>query len=185
MGPIANTFKMMKSHVKILILGSLMFLQASPAPAQELGNWTLSQTKSPDGTTVFAASLNASNLISAGSGPDYAPLYSISCKQGDAAHWSQTLTFEDGVSGSGEIELSAKVDAKAPREEMWKIGAKNRILTRENTPDIAELRTARNLKFTWSWGWSWLWLSDKAKFELGEVEAVVFTLAKSCGIAEP
>ena len=181
-----NTFKMMKSHGKFLILGLATALWANSGLAQELGNWSFSQSKAPDGVTVFTAAIHAGNLItSGGSEPDYAPLYTIACKLGDATHWSQTLQFEDAVSGSGKIELIARVDDKLPREELWVIGAQNRILVRENTPDIAELRTAHNLTLKWNWGWSWLWLSDKVKIELGEIEAVVFTLAKSCGIAEP
>ena len=89
------------------------------------------------------------------------------------------------VAGSGQIQLSAKCDDTKAREELWVIGAKNRILVRENAPDIAELRTAHNLTLKWNWGWSWLWLTDTARFDLAEIGAVVLTLAKSCGIDEP
>ncbi len=138
-----------------------------------------------DGKVVHMASIHATNMISSGSSMDYAPLYSIACKTGDAAHWSQWLELEDSVSGHGDIELSAVVDDKSAREENWQISSKGRILTRENTPDIAELRRARVLKLGWNWGWSWAWISDEARIDLGDVEPVIFTLAKSCGIAEP
>ena len=180
-----GTSKAMKSHAKYLILGLLYGLWPNLVNAEELGNWSLAQSKAPDGTIIFKASLSASNLITASSGPDYAPIYSIGCSHGDVLHWSQTLQLEDGVSGSGQIELSAKIDEKNRREEIWMIGKSNKTLTRENTPDIAELRSANHLKLSWNWGWSWMWLADKAKFQLGDVEAVIFTLAKSCGIAEP
>ena len=180
-----GTSKLMKLHAKCFIFGLLSGLWPNLVIAEELGNWSIAQSTAPDGTTMFKASLSASNLITAGSGPDYAPIYSIGCKQGDVLHWRQTLQLEDGVSGNGQIELAAKIDEKARREEVWMIGENNKPLTRENTPDIAELRSAHHLKLSWNWGWSWMWLSDKAKFQLGDVKAVIFTLAKSCGIAEP
>ncbi len=181
-----NKFKYMKLQTNLTILGFLAILLASGCPAQELGNWSFVETKAPDGTPVFTAAIHATNLItSGGPEPDYAPLYTIGCRKGDGAHWSQTLQFEDAISGSGKIELIARVDDKMPREENWVIGAKNRILVRENTPDVAELRSSHSLVLKWNWGWSWLWLSDTARFDLREVGAVIFTLAKSCGIAEP
>jgi hypothetical protein len=181
-----NTFKMMKSLGIIPIVGLLGILQALPCLAQELGNWTLGESRAPDGITTFTAALRATNLItSGGSGPDYAALYTLSCKTGDFAHWKQTLQLEDGVSGSGQIYLSAKIDDKPARDEAWIIGAKNRVLVRENASDISELRSAHRFTLSWNWGWSWAWLSDQAQFDLTEIEAVVFTLAKSCGIAEP
>ena len=99
--------------------------------------------------------------------------------------WTQQLKLEDSLSSRGQIELLATIDKKLPREEFWIVADDKRLLTRENLPDIAELRTAKTLKLSWNWGWSWLWLSDEAHFELGDVEAVIFTLAKSCEIAEP
>ena len=95
------------------------------------------------------------------------------------------MQLEDALSSRGQIELSATIDKKAPREEFWIVEGHRRILTRENTPDIAELKSAKTLKLSWNWGWTWLWLSDEARFELGDVEAVIFTLAKSCEISEP
>ena len=181
-----NKFKIMKSQDKFLIAGLLGCFLTVPAPAQELGNWSLSESKSTDGSSLFSASIHATNLItSGGPEPDYAPLYSIACRAGDADQWIQTLELEDAISGSGKIELSARVDDKMPREEIWVIGDKNHILIRENSPDIAELRTAHKLTLKWNWGWSWLWLNDKARIELGDIEAVIFTLSKNCGIAEP
>lgn len=99
--------------------------------------------------------------------------------------WTQQLKLEDALSSRGEIEIIATIDRKLPREELWTVSKNKRLLTRENLPDIAELRTAKTLKLEWNWGWSWLWLSDEAHFELGDTEAVIFTLAKSCGIEEP
>jgi hypothetical protein len=176
---------MMKHRDKFVFLVLFALFSTRSAFSQELGNWSFSQSAGPDGKPIYSASIRATNMISAGSGPDYAPLYRISCKAGDASHWSQGLDLEDSVSGSGDIELSAIVDTKAPREENWQIGPKGRILTRENTPDIAELRRAHSLKLSWSWGWSWLWISDKAKIDLSDIEPVIFTLAKNCGIVEP
>ncbi len=173
------TFRLWPS---ICILASF----ANSAAAQDIGSWTLGQSADTDGDVVHIASLYASNLITSGNwGPDYAPLYAIACRAGDPKSWSQRLQFEDAVAGGGEIELDAKIDQKAAREEIWIIGPKNRVLTRKNTPDIAELTSAKSLTLRWNWGWSWFWLSDKARFELGEVKAVVFTLAKNCGIPEP
>jgi hypothetical protein len=175
----------MKLPYKLGFVVFIGFFTSIPAFSQELGNWGMDQTTGTDGKTVYSASIHATNMISSGGQPDYAPLYSIACKTGDAMHWRQELQLEDGVAGSGSIEMSAVVDDKAPREEDWQIGPKGRILTRENTPDIAELRQAKRLVLEWSWGWSWLWISDKAKIDLGEIEPVIFTLAKSCGIPEP
>ena len=99
--------------------------------------------------------------------------------------WVQQLRLEDALSSRGQVELLATIDQKLPREEFWIVTGNKRTLTRENLPDIAELRTAKTLKLEWNWGWSWLWLSDEAHFELGGAGAVIFTLAKSCGIEEP
>ena len=155
------------------------------ADAQELGNWSLGQSASRDGVITYSASLRSTNLITSGSGPDYAPLYSIACKSGADKNWQQWLELEDAVYSRGDIELLATVDDKRPREEIWHISSHGRLLTRENLPDIAELTRAHMLKLSWNWGWSWLWLSDEARLELGDIEPVIFTLAKSCGIAEP
>ncbi len=181
-----NTFKMMKYNGIFSIIGVLGIFLASPVLAQELGNWNLSEVRAPDGITTYTAAIRATNLITSGDeGPDYAALYTISCKTGDAAHWKQTLQLEDAVTGSGQIYLTARIDNKTPRDEAWIIGAKNRILVRENTADISELRNAHNFTLKWNWGWSWMWLSDQARFDLAEIEAVIFTLAKSCGVPEP
>jgi hypothetical protein len=181
-----NTFKMMKSLGIFPIIGLLGIFLAEPCLAQELGNWSLGEVNAPDGTTTYTAAIRATNLIvSGGSEPDYAALYTLSCKTGDFAHWKQTLQFEDAISGSGQIYLSVTIDDKPTRDEAWIIGAKNRVLVRENASDISELRSARRFTLKWNWGWSWAWLSDRAQFDLSEIEAVVFTLAKSCGIAEP
>jgi hypothetical protein len=167
---------------------SICLLTALPnsALAQDIGSWTLGQRTDTDGVVVHIASLDASNLITSGSGgPDYAARYAITCRTGDTKSWTQQLELEDAIAGSGEIEIDARIDAKSPREETWIIGLKNRILTRRNTPDIAELKSAEALTLKWNWGWSWLWLSDKARLQLGEVAAVIFTLAKNCEIPEP
>jgi hypothetical protein len=159
---------------------------ANCAFSQELGDWSFGQTTDKDGKITYFASIHANNMISSGGGEaNYAPLYSIGCHSGDAAHWVQRLELEDGVSRRGDIELNAIIDDKAPREENWQIGSRGRILTRENTPDIAELRRAASLELSWNWGWSWMWISDEAKINLGEIGSVIFTLAKSCGIEEP
>jgi hypothetical protein len=176
---------MMKRQYKFGFLALFTLFSMGSAFAEDLGSWNLGQSTDADGKVVYMASIHATNTISSGSSMDYAPLYSIACRTGDSAHWSQWLELEDSVSGSGEVELSAIVDEKSPREEAWQIGPKGRVLTRENTPDIAELRRAHSLKLSWSWGWSWLWISDKAKIDLSDIEPVIFTLAKNCGIVEP
>lgn len=176
----------MKSMRKAYLCSLLTLLMTNASEAQDIGFWTVGNFTDTDGTAVHIASLAATNLITSGNlGPDYAPLYSISCRSGDPASWRQHLQLEDAVAGSGEIELDAKVDSKARRVETWIISPNNRILTRRNSPDIAELKSARALTLRWNWGWSWLWLSDKARLELGEIGAVVFTLAKNCEIPEP
>lgn len=170
------------SAVLILICG----FWTSCAGSQELGDWSFGQTTAKDGEITYFASIHTNNMISSGGGEaDYAPLYSIGCHSGGTAHWVQRLELEDGVSGHGDIELIAIVDDKAPREENWQIGSRGRTLTRENTPDIAELRSAARLELSWNWGWSWMWISDEANVDLGEIGSVIFTLAKSCGIEEP
>jgi hypothetical protein len=169
---------------KLLVLSALTVFSAGSAKAQELGAWTLGQAKAANGAVVHLASLTSSTLITSAA-TDYAALYSISCQTGEPMKWTQQLRLEDSLSSRGQIELIATVDRKLPREEFWIVAGNKRLLTRENLPDIAELRTAKTLKLEWNWGWSWMWLSDEAYFELGDAEAVIFTLAKSCGIEEP
>ncbi|MEP7174894.1 MAG: hypothetical protein ABI705_15480 [Aestuariivirga sp.] len=169
---------------KLLVLSALTLFSAGPAQAQELGAWTLGQAKAANGAVIHLASLTSSTLITSAA-TDYAALYSISCQTGEPMKWTQQLRLEDSLSSRGQIELIATIDRKLPREEFWIVTDNKRLLTRENLPDIAELRTAKTLKLEWNWGWSWLWLSDEAHFELGDAEAVIFTLAKSCGIEEP
>jgi hypothetical protein len=169
---------------KLLVLSALTLFSAGPAQAQELGAWTLGQAKAANGAVIHLASLTSSTLITSAA-TDYAALYSISCQTGEPMKWTQQLRLEDSLSSRGQIELIAIIDKKLPREEFWIVTDNKRLLTRENLPDIAELRTAKTLKLEWNWGWSWLWLSDEAHFELGDAEAVIFTLAKSCGIEEP
>ena len=173
----------MKLKLKLTGLVLLTLFSADYAASQELGAWSFGKSLAPNDAIIFSASVLSSNLIA--SSDDYAVIYSIACQSGDSTKWSQWLKLEDSLSSRGQIELLATVDKKIPREEFWIASDNKRLLTRENTPDIAELRTAKTLKFSWNWGWSWLWLSDEARFELGDVEAVIFTLAKSCEIAEP
>jgi hypothetical protein len=178
-----NDNAMMKTP---LIFAVLMVFCANSAASQEVGNWSFGQSTAADGKITYFAAIRATNLISSGGGnADYAALYSIACHSSDGARWLQRLELEDGVSGRGDIELIAIVDDKAPREEIWQTGSRGRILTRENTPDIAELRRAARLELSWNWGWSWMWISDEAKINLDEIGSVIFTLAKSCGIEEP
>jgi hypothetical protein len=164
----------------------LTLFSADYAVSQELGAWSFGESKAENGSVIHAASMFSSTMItSGGEEADYAALYTIACQTGEPAKWSQWLKLEDSLSSRGQIELLAAVDKKIPREEFWIVADDKRLLTRENTPDITELRTAKTLKLSWNWGWSWLWISDEASFELGSVEAVIFTLAKNCGIAEP
>lgn len=176
----------MKLQLKLTGLALLTLFSADYAAAQELGAWSFGQSKTENGAVIHTASLFSSTMItSGGEGSDYAALYTIACQSMDSTKWSQWLKLEDSLSSRGQIELMATIDKKSAREEFWIVADNKRLLTRENTPDIAELRTARTMKLSWNWGWSWLWLSDEARFELGDVEAVIFVLAKSCGIAEP
>ena len=177
----ANT---MKSKAKLSVLSAFTLFALGHAGAQELGAWSLGQSQAANGAVIHSASLTSSTLITSAAN-DYAALYSISCQAGEPTKWTQQLRLEDALSGRGQIELIATIDKKLPREEFWIVSDNKRLLTRENLPDIAELRTAKSLKLEWNWGWSWLWLSDEAYFELGDAEAVIFTLAKSCGIEEP
>jgi hypothetical protein len=174
----------MKLKPKLSMMGLLTLCSAVPAQAQELGAWSLGQSQAANGAVIHMASLTSSTLITSAA-TDYAALYSISCQTGEPMKWTQQLRLEDALSSRGQIELIATVDEKLPREEFWIVTDNKRLVTRENLPDIAELRTAKSLKLEWNWGWSWLWLSDEAHFELGDAEAVIFTLAKSCGIEEP
>ena len=174
----------MKSKTKLLVFSTLTLFSAGTAGAQELGVWSLGQSQAENGAVIHLASLTSSTLIESAA-TDYAALYTISCQTGEPAKWTQQLRLEDALSSRGEIELIATIDKKLPREEFWIVTDNKRLLTRENLPDIAELRTAKTLKLEWNWGWSWMWLSDEAHFELGDAEAVIFTLAKSCGIEEP
>jgi hypothetical protein len=176
----------MKLRLKLTGMVLLTLFSADYAASQELGAWSFGESKAENGAFIHTASLFSSTLITSGDeAPDYAALYTIACQTGDPTKWSQWLKLEDSLSSRGQIELLATVDKKIPREEFWIVADSKRLLTRENTPDIAELRTTKTLKLSWNWGWSWLWLSDEASFELGDVEAVIFTLAKSCEIAEP
>ena len=174
----------MKSKTKLPVLSVLTLFAAASAEAQELGAWTLGRSQAENGAVIHSASLTSSTLITSAA-IDYAALYAISCQTGGPAKWTQQLRLEDALSSRGEIELIATIDKKLPREEFWIVSANKRLLTRENLPDITELRTAKTLKLEWNWGWSWLWLSDEAHFDLGDAEAVIFTLAKSCGIEVP
>ena len=176
----------MKLELKLTGLALLTLFSADYAASQELGAWSFGKSVAPNDAIIFSASLLSSNLIASGdANADYPVIYSIACQSLDSTKWSQWLKLEDSLSSRGQIELLATIDKKPPREEFWIVADSKRLLTRENTPDIVELRTAKTLKFSWNWGWSWLWLSDEARFELGDVEAVIFTLAKSCEIAEP
>jgi len=174
----------MKLKPKWPVMALLTLCSAAPAQAQELGAWTLGQSQAENGATIHMATLASSTLITSPA-TDYAALYSITCQTGEPLKWTQQLRLEDALSSRGQIELIATIDKKLPREEFWIVAKNKRLLTRENLPDIAEIRTAKSLKLEWNWGWSWMWLSDEAHFELGDAEAVIFTLAKSCGIEEP
>ena len=176
----------MKLELKLTGLVLLTLFSADYAASQELGAWSFGKSVAPNDAIIFSASLLSLNLIASGdANADYPVIYSIACQSLDSTKWSQWLKLEDSVSSRSQIELLATIDKKPPREEFWIVADSKRLLTRENIPDIAELRTAKTLKLSWNWGWSWLWLSDEARFELGDVEAVIFTLAKSCEIAEP
>ena len=174
----------MKPKTKLPVLIVLTLCSAANVRAQELGAWSLGQSQAENGAVIHSASLTSSTLI-VSAATDYAALYTISCQTGKPTNWTQQLRLEDSLSSRGEIELIATIDKKLPREEFWIVSKNKRLLTRENLPDIAELRTAKTLKLEWNWGWSWLWLSDEAHFELGDAAAVIFTLAKNCGIGEP
>lgn len=176
--------KAMKLKPKLPVMALLTLCSAASAEAQELGAWNLGQSEAANGAIIHMATLASSTLITSAA-VDYAALYTISCQTREPAKWMQQLRLEDSLSSRGEIELIATIDRKLPREEFWIVSKSKRLLTRENLPDIAELRTAKTLKLEWNWGWSWLWLSDEAHFELGDAKAVIFTLAKSCGIEEP
>lgn len=173
----------MKLKPNLFVIGLLTLYSAAAAQAQELGAWSLGQSKAANGAIIHLATVASSTLIV--STTDYAALYSITCQSGEPLKWTQQLRLEDALSSRGEIELIATIDKKLPREEFWIVTKNKRLLTRENLPDIAELRTAKSLKLEWNWGWSWMWLSDEAHFKLGDAEAVIFTLAKRCGIEEP
>ena len=176
----------MKLELKLTGLVLLTLFSADYAASQELGAWSFGKSVAPNDAIIFSASLLSLNLIASGdANADYPVIYSIACQSLDSTKWSQWLKLEDSLSSRGQIELLATIDKKPPREEFWIVADSKRLLTRENIPDIAELRTAKTLKLSWNWGWSWLWLSDEARFELGDVEAVIFTLAKSCEITEP
>jgi hypothetical protein len=176
----------MNLRLKLTGMVLLTLFSADYAASQELGAWSFGESKAENGAAVHTASLFSSTMISSGGEEaDYAALYTITCQTGDPVKWSQWLKLEDSLSSRGQIELLATVDKKIPREEFWIVADSKRLLVRENTPDIAELRRAKTLKLSWNWGWSWLWLSDEASFELGSIEAVIFTLAKNCGIEEP
>jgi hypothetical protein len=173
----------MKRKAELYVIGLLSLYPAALVEAQELGQWTFGQAKAANGAIIHMATLASSTLIA--STTDYAALYTISCQTGEPMKWAQQLRLEDPLSNRGQVELLATIDRKLPREELWIVTKDKRLLTRENLPDIAELRTAKSLKLEWNWGWSWLWLSDEAHFELGDVGAVIFTLAKNCGIEMP
>jgi hypothetical protein len=173
----------MKLKPNFPVIALLTLCSTASAQAQDMGAWTLGQAKAENGAIVHIATLASSTLIA--SATDYAALYSVTCQTGEPMKWTQQLRLEDALSSRGQIELIATIDKKLPREEFWIVAKNKRVLTRENLPDIAELRTAKSLKLEWNWGWSWMWLSDEAHFELGDAEAVIFTLAKSCGIEEP
>ena len=175
---------LMKRKPKFPVMVLLTLYSAASAQAQDLGDWTLGQSAAENGAIIHMATLASSTLITSAA-TDYAALYSISCQSGEPLKWTQQLQLEDALSSRGQIELIATIDKKLPREEFWIVAKNKRLLTRENLPDIAELRTAKTLKLEWNWGWSWMWLSDEAHFELGDAEAVIFTLAKSCGIEVP
>ena len=176
----------MKLRLKLTRMVLLTLFSADYAASQELGAWSFGESKAENGAVIHTASIFSSTMItSGGEEADYAAIYTIACQTGDPTKWSQWLKLEDALSSRGQIELEATVDKKLPREEFWFVANDRHVLTRENTPDIAELKTAKSLKLSWNWGWSWLWLSDEASFDLGDIEAAIFTLAKSCAIAEP
>ena len=170
----------MKLRLKLTGMVLLTLFSADYAASQELGAWSFGKSEAANGAIIHS--------LAAVLKPDHfrwrrrrlcGPLLNH-LPDRDPTKWSQWLKLEDSLSSRGQIELFATIDKKIPREEFWIVADSKRLLTRENIPDIAELRTAKTLKLSWNWGWSWLWLSDEASFELGDVEAVIFTLAKSC-----
>jgi hypothetical protein len=171
---------------RLAVLGALAAASPPARAQQQLADWDFGETPGEHGSKVFWASRNAANLIVSGRAQtDYAPLFILSCQSGDARRWVQKLVLEDSLSSSGNILVTALTNGKPPRPELWSVDATRKTMSRINALDVVELKTARRITFRWSWGWQWLWLSDEAIIPLDHADAVIYTLAKSCGIAEP
>lgn len=153
---------------------------------EELGPWHLDRAAAPDGAAVYTASLYSTTLLDAGGdGADYAPTLTFACRTKGEPRWSQWLRFDESLTSGGETDVDVSIDGGEPIEQPWKVGTDRRMLLREDASDIAALKHATRVTLAWNWGWSWLWLSDEASFELVEFPTVIYTLSKSCGIAEP
>lgn len=156
----------------------------APAAGEELGAWEFGESV-VQGTPVHAAAIRAEQAISSGSSADYAPVYSLSCTEGDALHWKHQLQLEEALSSRGIISVGQTIDNGDEEDEAWTVTGNKRAFTRFDVPLIHQLKAARTLKLSWNWGWSWLWLSDEARFDLTGIRGVIYTLAKKCRIEEP
>jgi hypothetical protein len=117
---------------------ALLTLCSASAEAQEMGAWSLGQSRAENGAIIHMATLTSSTLIA--SATDYAALYSITCQTGEPMKWAQQLRLEDSLSSRGEIELVATIDKKLPREEFWtvaKTSASSPAKTSSTSPNSA------------------------------------------------
>ena len=126
----ANT---MKLKLKLPVMALLTLCSTASAQAQELGAWTLGQSKAENGAIIHMATLASSTLITSAA-TDYAALYSISCQTGEPLKWTQQLRLEDAITSRGEIELIATIDKKLPREEFWIVAKKSASSPAKTSP---------------------------------------------------
>ncbi len=157
----------------------------APALAQETAAWQFGTANQRD-SRQHMATLSARNLL-AGGGTinDYAPLFSVSCVEGDRQHWQQQLILEEPLTSRGIITIWVRIDGDDVQEQQWVVTGNKRVATKVGVADLARLSRARRLELEWNWGWSWLWLSDKAVFELADMHTVLFELGKRCSVPTP
>jgi hypothetical protein len=156
----------------------------APVQGNEIGGWEFGESV-VQGARIHSAALLATQAIASGSSPDYPPVYSLSCTEGDPIHWKHQVQLQEALSSRGLISVSQSIDDGDEQDRGWTVTGNKRAFTRFDVPLAHDLAYARSLKLAWNWGWSWLWIGDEAHFDLTGIRSVTYTLAKKCGVPQP
>lgn len=164
----------------------LIAAMAAPGLAQSLpGAWQLGTVNQRDNRQHLASLRSTSLLSGTDEEQPYAPIFTVSCLEGDPQHWQQQIMLEEPLTSRGFITMNLKLDDQPWIEEQWVVTGDRRTATKVGSREIARLSQGGRLKLQWNWGWSWLWLSDEAVFDLADMRTVLFTLATSCAVPVP